>query len=428
MARKKQDIILENVTIEAVAAEGKALARIDGTVLFVQFAVPGDVVDVKVTKKKKNYMEGFILRMVKPSEHRLEPFCKHFGICGGCKWQPLPYELQLQAKQQQVYDQLVRIGHLDVPEISPIVPSDDTQYYRNKLEFTFSQRRWIFENEDAEALTEQEKYGLGFHVGRFFDKVLDIDHCYLQPEPSNAIRSFIKSYALEKGLTFFNIREHEGFLRNMIIRTTQEGNVMLILCFYHEDATDYPEVGVMSRCFTAVPGSETWANKKLAGVKVDPLTETQFIVLRNKNVNTFERFRNMSLTQTGKVSAGEWIDVIRFRDWLAEEIKVNVLNVIVNNEKVPYTDSGIAIIEGAIRQSLRQGQVNGGIAPVEYDEDGNKNLGYTVEVPLASNISANQKASRILTDVKFTARLSGAIHVVEIRGSLTYENLIVGGN
>ena len=198
--------------------------------------------------------------------------------------------------------------------------------------------------------------------------------------------------------------------------------------FYHEDTADYPEVGVMSRCFTAVPGSETWANKKLAGVKVDPLTETQFIVLRNKNVNTFERFRNMSLTQTGKVSAGEWIDVIRFRDWLAEEIKVNVLNVIVNNEKVPYTDPGIAIIEGAIRQSLRQGQVNGGIAPVEYDEDGNKNLGYTVEVPLASNISPNQKASRILTDVKFTARLSGAIHVVEIRGSLTYENLIVGGN
>lgn len=198
--------------------------------------------------------------------------------------------------------------------------------------------------------------------------------------------------------------------------------------FYHEDANDYPEVAVMSRCFTAVPGSETWANKRLAGVKVDPLTETQFIVLRNKNVNTFEKFRNLSLTQTGKVAAGEWIDVIRFRDWLAEEIKVNVLNVLVNNEKVPYTDAGIAIIEGAIRQSLRQGQVNGGIAPVEYDEEGNKNLGYTVTVPLAANISANQKASRILTDVKFTARLAGAIHVVEITGSLTYENLLVGGN
>ena len=206
------------------------------------------------------------------------------------------------------------------------------------------------------------------------------------------------------------------------------GNYYRTFAFYHEDTADFPEVAVMSRCFTAVPGSETWALKRLAGVKVDPLTETQFNVLKAKNVNTFERFRNLSLTQTGKVSAGEWIDVIRFRDWLAEEIKVNVLNVLVNNEKVPYTDAGIAIVEGAIRQSLRQGQVNGGIAPVEYDEDGNKNLGYTVEVPLAANISANQKASRILTDVKFTARLSGAIHVVEIRGSLTYENLLVGGN
>ena len=235
MAKKKQEIILENVVIETVAAEGKAIAKIDGTVLFVQFAVPGDIVDVKVTKKKKNYMEGFILRMVKPSPRRLEPFCSHFGVCGGCKWQPLPYEIQLQAKQQQVYDQLVRIGHLQVPEISPIVPSDETTYYRNKLEFTFSQRRWIYENEDPETLSEQQRCGLGFHVGRFFDKVLDVDHCWLQPEPSNEIRLFIKDYAMKNGLSFFNIREHTGFLRNMFVRTTEAGNVMLILCMYHED-------------------------------------------------------------------------------------------------------------------------------------------------------------------------------------------------
>lgn len=235
MARKKQEIILENVVIEAVAAEGKALARIDGTVLFVQFAVPGDIVDVKVTKKKKNYMEGFILRIVKPSPHRLEPFCSHFGVCGGCKWQPLPYQMQLQAKQQQVYDQLVRIGHLDVPEISPIVPSDETTYYRNKLEFTFSQRRWIYEDEDPDTISPQDRCGLGFHVGRFFDKVLDVKHCWLQPEPSDSIRLFIKDYAVKNGLSFFNIREHTGFLRNMFIRTTQAGDVMLILCMYHED-------------------------------------------------------------------------------------------------------------------------------------------------------------------------------------------------
>lgn len=235
MGKKKQEIILENVVIEAVAAEGKALARIDGTVLFVQFAVPGDVVDVKVTKKKKNYMEGYILRMVEPSKDRMEPFCKHFGVCGGCKWQPLPYQMQLQAKQQQVYDQLVRIGHLDVPEISPIIASDKTTFYRNKLEFTFSQRRWLNEGEDPDSFTPEQRCGLGFHVGRFFDKVLDIEQCYLQAEPSNSIRLFIKKYALDNGLTFFNIREHVGFLRNMFIRTTEKGEVMLIVCFYHED-------------------------------------------------------------------------------------------------------------------------------------------------------------------------------------------------
>lgn len=137
MSRKHREIILENVLVEAVAAEGKALSHIDGAVLFIQFAVPGDIVDVRVTKKKKNYMEGYILRIVRPSEHRLEPFCSHFGICGGCKWQPLPYSMQLEAKQRQVYDQLVRIGHLDVPQLSPIIASDRTEYYRNKLEFTF---------------------------------------------------------------------------------------------------------------------------------------------------------------------------------------------------------------------------------------------------------------------------------------------------
>ena len=236
MARKKKDIILENVRIESVAAEGKALAKVDGAVLFVPFAVPGDIVDVKVTKKKKNYMEGYILRLVTPSEHRIEPFCSHFSICGGCKWQPLPYPMQLQAKQQQVYDQLVRIGHLDVPEISPIVPSDETVYYRNKLEFTFSDRRWIYQDEDPDGLSPAQRCGLGFHVGRFFDKVLDIKHCYLQKDPSNQIRLFIKEYAVSHGLPFFNIREHTGFLRNMFIRSTEAGDIMLIICFYHEDA------------------------------------------------------------------------------------------------------------------------------------------------------------------------------------------------
>lgn len=235
MGRKKLDLILENVKIEAVAAEGKSLAHVDGTVVFVEFAVPGDIVNVKVTKKKKNYMEGFILEIVKPSDDRLQPFCEHFGICGGCRWQPLPYDMQLKAKQQQVWDQLVRIGHLEIPDISPILPSDKTKYYRNKLEFTFSNKRWIYNNEDPDSLTDEERLGLGFHVGKFFDKVLDIKHCSLQPEPSNEIRLFIREYAVTHNLEFYNIRENTGFLRNIIIRNNQVGDVMLTVCFAYDD-------------------------------------------------------------------------------------------------------------------------------------------------------------------------------------------------
>ena len=232
MSRKKVDIVLEDITIEAVAAEGKAIAHSpDGQVVFVPFAVPGDVVDIRIFKKKKNYLEGSILAIKQPSKDRLEPFCRHFGVCGGCKWQPLPYPLQLEAKRQQVYDQLVRIGHLDVPEILPTLPSERTVFYRNKLEFTASDRRWILPEEDPEGLTDAQRCGLGFHVGKFFDKVLDLDECFLQPEPSNAIRLYAKKYALEHGIPFYNIRENRGVFRTVFVRTTESGATMVIVCF-----------------------------------------------------------------------------------------------------------------------------------------------------------------------------------------------------
>ncbi|MBP5548879.1 MAG: 23S rRNA (uracil(1939)-C(5))-methyltransferase RlmD [Bacteroidales bacterium] len=230
MPRKDKQVTLNNVTIEAVAAEGKALAHVDGLVLFVQFAVPGDVVNVKAVKKH-NYMEGYITELVKPSPDRLKPFCKHFGTCGGCKWQPLPYELQLKAKTQQVYDQLVRIGHLDVPEIPLALGSDKTSFYRNKLEFSFSNRRWFDFGENTEGLSEAQKCGLGFHVGRFFDKVLDIEKCWLQPEPSNTIRLFIKQLAIINSWSFYDIRNNTGLLRNMFVRCNNKGEFMVIICF-----------------------------------------------------------------------------------------------------------------------------------------------------------------------------------------------------
>ena len=235
MSRKKVDILLENVTIEACAAEGKALTHWDGAVVFVPFAVPGDIVNIRVTRKHHNYYEGFVAKIVQPSPDRVEPFCQHFGTCGGCKWQPLPYHLQLEAKRQQVEDQLVRLGHLKVPEIRPTLPSDKTIYYRNKLEFTYSSKRWFEWGVDPETVPPEERVGLGFHVGKLFDKVLDIKRCYLQKDPSNDIRLFCKEYAVSHGLEFFNIRENKGFIRNMFIRTTDTGDLMVILCFFYEN-------------------------------------------------------------------------------------------------------------------------------------------------------------------------------------------------
>lgn len=202
-------------------------------------------------------------------------------------------------------------------------------------------------------------------------------------------------------------------------------NYYRTFAFYHELANnEYLEAGIMARCFAIEPGGETWANKVLSGLTADNLTETEYLAVSGKNGNTFETFRNKSITQNGKVAGDEWIDVIRFRDWLQEEITVNVFNLLINSDKVPYTDAGIALIENQIRQALLLGQRRGGIAPTEYDEDNNENLGFSIEMPLAANIPANTKAQRLLEDVKFTARLAGAINVVEITGSFTYENLI----
>ena len=199
-------------------------------------------------------------------------------------------------------------------------------------------------------------------------------------------------------------------------------------CDVRKDDSDYEEVAKMARCFAIDPGGETWALKSLAGVKTDGWTETEYTTIKNKNGNTYEKVRNISVTQNGKVVAGEWIDIIRFRDWLVEEIQTNVFTLLKNNDKVPYTDAGIAMVENVVRKALEDGQDRGGIAPTEYDENNNENPGFVLTVPLSSEITPTQKATRDLKDVKFTARMAGAIHTVEIKGSFTYENLITTDN
>lgn len=234
MARNKNLPTYENVLITDVAAEGNAIAKIDDIVLFVEGVIPGDVVNVQITRKRKRYYEGRVLEIVTPSKDRLPAFCKHFGTCGGCKWQILPYEKQLFYKEKQAKDQLERIGHVSIEEFLPILGSGCKEYYRNKLEFTFSNKRWITADEVKTNAEITDSNALGFHVPRLFDKVVDIEHCHLQGDPSNQIRNFIREFALAHNYTFFDIRNHAGLLRNLIIRTSTNGECMVIVVFYEK--------------------------------------------------------------------------------------------------------------------------------------------------------------------------------------------------
>lgn len=212
-----------------MGAEGKALARVGEKVVFVTQAVPGDVVDIQVKRKRKSFMEGVITRYHRMSDIRQEPVCAHFGVCGGCKWQMLPYALQLEQKEKQVKDQLERIGGFKNLTVQPILGSPQSEFYRNKLEFTFSNKRWLTQDEINKEEPLASREAVGFHVPGLFDKVVDIDTCWLQPDPSNAIRNFIRGYAREHHLSFYDLREQQGFLRNLIIRTSSTGELMVIL-------------------------------------------------------------------------------------------------------------------------------------------------------------------------------------------------------
>ena len=236
--QKKPHPILTNITITDIAAEGKAIARINDVVVFVPFVVPGDVVDLQVTRKKSSFMEARPIHFHEYSTARTEAVCEHFGICGGCKWQTLPYTEQLRYKQKQVVDNLTRIGKIELPEILPIKGSAKTEFYRNKLEFTFSNKRWRTNEEIAEGKVFETMNAVGFHIPGAFDKVLDINKCWLQTQDSNEIRNVVRRYALEKELTFFDLRSQEGFLRTMMIRTTSTGELMVIMVFYYEDKAE----------------------------------------------------------------------------------------------------------------------------------------------------------------------------------------------
>lgn len=235
MGKKKPMPLLENVLITDIGSEGNAVARIDNLVVFVPMVIPGDVVDIRVKLKRKKYIEGVATKFHKYSPDRIVPVCEHFGTCGGCKWQHLPYKLQLLYKEKQVRDNLVRIGKIELPEIMPIMGSPDEYYYRNKLEYTFSDKRWLTREEVSSGKEIKQDNALGFHIPGLFDKVLDINKCHLQPEPTNAIRNAVREYTRKNEIPYYDLKEQTGFLRNLIIRNSINGELMVIVVFHHED-------------------------------------------------------------------------------------------------------------------------------------------------------------------------------------------------
>ena len=236
MARKRKQLpLLEGVTITDVAAEGKSIAKVEGMAVFVPFAAPGDVADIQLTRKRSNFAEGRVVRFRELSPVRSEPICRHFGICGGCKWQHLPYGEQLRFKQQQVVDNLERIGKIALPEISPILGAPRDTFYRNKLEFTFSNRRWLTGEEINADKDSVQMNALGFHIPGMFDKVLDIDQCWLMDDLANQIRNSIRSFCLEQGYSFFDLRNQQGLMRTLMIRNSSIGEWMVVVVFYEDD-------------------------------------------------------------------------------------------------------------------------------------------------------------------------------------------------
>lgn len=227
--------LIEKVRITDIGAEGNAIARVDNLVIFIPMLIPGDVADIQIIRKKRKFMEGRVVRFHELSPDRISPVCRHFGVCGGCKWQHLPYNLQLAFKQKQVGDSLTRIGKVGLPEITPIIGSSDIYGYRNKLEFTFSEKRWLTSEELLTDNISSKEDALGFHIPGVFDKVLDISECHLQPEPSNAVRNAVRRFAQRNAYSFFNPRQQTGFLRNLIIRNNSRGDVMVIVVFFLEE-------------------------------------------------------------------------------------------------------------------------------------------------------------------------------------------------
>ena len=371
MARKKKPLpLLENITITGVAAEGKAIAKVDNLVVFVPYAVPGDVVDLQVRRKKHSYAEAEVVKFHHYSEQRATPFCQHFGVCGGCKWQCLPYEEQLRYKQQQVVDNLTHIGKIELPEVSPILGSRHTQCYRNKLEFGFSNKKWLTFEEVASGTKFEVMDAVGFHIPGAFDKILDIDTCYLMDDINNRLRNGIRSYALSHQLTFFDLRAQTGLLRNMMVRTSATGEVMLLLQFCIRSAEEEKQArDLLAHIHETFPevSSLLWVNNlkcndTIGDLEVHTYAGTDFIYETMENL----RFKvgPKSFYQTNTEQAYELYKVARhFAGLTGSELVYDlytgtgtIANFVAHQAKQVI---GIEYVPEAIEDAKENARING---------------------------------------------------------------------
>lgn len=315
MGRKRKELpVVENVEITGVAAEGKSIARVDDMVVFIPYGAPGDVVNIKLDKKKRSYAEAHIVDMVKPSPDRVTPACEHFGVCGGCKWQHIPYESQLRYKRDQVVDALTRIAKVEIPEVNPTLGSKETFCYRNKLEYTFSCKCWITFEDLRSGREITDRNALGFHIPGAFDKVLDIKKCWLQDDLSNRIRLFVRQYALAKGYEFYDIKAQQGLMRTLMVRIASTGEVMLIVVFARPEQEKIDDLmGAIAAEFPEITSLLYVVNQKVN----DTIADQEVITYRGRDYINEEmeglqfRIGPKSFYQTNSLQAYELYKVAR---------------------------------------------------------------------------------------------------------------------
>ncbi len=368
MSRKRKPYpLIEGIEITGIAAEGNAIARIDDVVVFVPYGAPGDIVDIQITKKRRNYAEGRIEKIVTPASCRISPQCSHFGICGGCRWQHIPYSVQLQSKQKVVYDALTRIAKIELPEISPILGSKNIWEYRNKMEYTFSNKRWLTKEQMESAEVVDSRDGAGFHIPGAFDKVLDIDKCHLQDDLGNRIRKYIKDFAIDRGYSFYDLREQHGLMRTIMIRIASTGEVMLVVCFGEDNPAAIESV--MTAIKERFP--EITSLQYVVNLKANDTIADQDVILYNGRPYIEEEMEGLrfrvgpkSFYQTNSRQAYELYKVARgFADLHGDELVYDlytgtgtIANFVSRQAKHVV---GIEYVEDAIKDARINSEANG---------------------------------------------------------------------